>query len=118
MKQAIIYALVGLISCSQPALAGVESIERKLSAMPPRIDPGPKDVRIKGTFVIVTVPAHQVRAACPQTFDRYALACTNMQSRVVTMPDEESSGLSTDRWLALLRHEMLHAMGLDFHGPR
>lgn len=103
-----------------PAYADVRSIERALSGpQPPMIDPGPRNPPpFTGTIIIRFLPRDQVTAFCPRGMDFYSLACTDPKSRVVTMPDEASSGLSEEKWLLLLRHEVLHAQGLDWHGRR
>ncbi|MCZ4340607.1 hypothetical protein O4H52_03240 [Sphingomonadaceae bacterium G21617-S1] len=106
------------------AQAGMARAEQALNLPPsgqpaPYIDPGPANIPMTGTFLIRLLPAAQVRAICPAAIDWHSIGCTTPISRVITMPDEESSGLSTDQWLRALRHEMLHAMGIDdFHGPR
>jgi hypothetical protein len=103
-----------------PAQADMRRAERALDGpRPPYVDPGPaKPIAFTGIVEIRFFPAHVVRTLCPQAIDWHSLACTNPVTRVITMADEDSSGLSAGRWIALLRHELRHAMGDDFHGPR
>lgn len=105
------------LATAAPACASFDRIDRALAGpVSPVIDPGPaKAPPFSGTVVVRLLPRDQVRALCPQSMDTHSLACTDMRSRIITMPDEASSGLSTAQWLALLRHEMLHAAGLAFH---
>jgi hypothetical protein len=120
MTRAAILAALLAASTAIPALADTRRAERALDG--PRVgyvDPGPAEARmIVGTYLVRILPAHQVRAMCPEAIDFHSRACTLKPSNIILMPDEESSGLSTAQWLDLLRHELLHAMGLDFHGPR
>jgi hypothetical protein len=106
------------------AQAGIARIERAMDLPPngeprPYIDPGPAKAKIgTGAFLIRILPAHEVRNKCPAGIDWYSIACTIPVGDVILIPDEESSGLSTEQWLDLLRHEILHALGLDFHKVR
>lgn len=114
-------AILAALAAAMPAAAQAQSSRAERALAGPRavwVDRGPDDLKIGGgTFVIRILPAYQVRAACPAGRDWHSLACTLMPARVILMPDEESSGLSTSQWLDLLRHELLHASGFDFHGP-
>lgn len=108
------------LTLAQPATAASRA-EAMLDGPPaPYIDSGPANAKITpvGPVIIQLLPAYQVRRLCPAAVDWHSLACTLMPGRVILMPDEESSGLSTEQWLELLRHELLHAVGLDFHGAR
>ncbi len=99
---------------AQPAMARAE---RALNGPPaPYVHPGPADARIAvgGPIIIHILPAWQVRRYCPAGFDWHSMACTLMPGRVIYMPDEDSSGLTTDQWLEELRHEILHTQGLTF----
>lgn len=115
-------ALLAALLAALPAegSANARRAERALGGPRPSwIDLGPADLRIgQGIVVIHVLPAHEVRAACPAALDWHSRACTLMPGRVILMPDEESSGLTTGQWLDLLRHELLHASGHDFHGRR
>jgi hypothetical protein len=117
MIRAAILAVAVLASC--PAIAGTGRAERALSGpRPPAIDPGPRMAApFDGAIIIRFADPSEVSRVCSRHGRVRALACTDMKSRIVTMPDEARSGLSTARWLALLRHEVLHAQGLDWHGP-
>lgn len=112
--------LSSILLMASPAQADIRATERALDGpRAPVVDRGPRHVpSFAGAVIIRFAPPSEVRAACPRTIDRHALGCTDPVRRIVTMPDETTSGLSTDRWLALLRHEILHAQGLDWHGPR
>lgn len=101
-----------------PAHADMRRAERALSGrLPVQIDPGPKNPpAFNGTVIIRFLPRHQVTAFCPRGMSFHSLACTDPKNRVITMPDEASSGLSEEKWLMLLRHEILHAQGLSWHG--
>jgi len=116
-----------LLASAAPAAAqgAVERAERALNLRPngepaPYVDRGPANVKIgTGTFLLRILPADQVRAMCPAGIDWHSRACTRFGGiPVVLMPDEDSSGLTADQWLDELRHEILHATGVDFHGPR
>lgn len=102
----------------------VTRIERALSLPPsgepvPYIDPGPAEAKVGvGAFLIRILPAHEVRNKCPAGIDWHSIGCTLPVGNVILIADEESSGLPTELWLIELRHEILHALGLDFHGPR
>lgn len=106
------------------AQAGMARAEQALNLppsgeRPPYIDPGPRDAKVGvGAFLIRILPAHEVRNKCPAGFDWHSIGCTLPVGSVILIADEESSGLPTEQWLIELRHEILHALGLDFHGPR
>lgn len=98
---------------AQPAMARAE---RALNGPPaPYVDPGPADAKVvSNTVVIVFAPVDLVRRVCPAGPDWHSLACTLMPSRTVVMPDEETTELTREQWLKLLRHEILHAQGEEF----
>lgn len=122
MNRLIHFIAALLIASPAPLLAQANIVraEAALSGpLPAYVDSGPADATFTAATVIVQiVPPHVVRGLCPAAIDWHSRACTLMPARVVIMPDEEGSGLTTGQWLAMLRHEMLHAMGIDFHGPR
>lgn len=113
--------LLATLIAALPTAAQAQSSRAERALAGPRavtIDPGPANLKIGGgTFIIRILPADQVRAACPAGPDWFSHACTMMPARLILMPDEESSRLTTAQWLDLLRHELLHASGYDFHGP-
>jgi hypothetical protein len=119
MRSVILAALLAACSAA-PAHADMRRAERALDGPAAAfVDPGPPEAKIGiGSLLIRILPAHEVRALCPASFDYHSRACTLKPSNVILMPDEESSGLTTEQWLAELRHEILHALGLDWHPVR
>lgn len=117
MKRTVLAAVAAASILTVPASASLERADRALNGPAAAyVDPGPKDAKIApgGPIIIHILPAWQVRRLCPAGIDWHSMACTVMPGRVIYIPDEESSGLTTDQWLEEMRHEILHTQGLIF----